>query len=174
MRSWIPFIIYSLLSLIILGHFWPRYPHLGQKLTITTLLIYLVAVFGLCLTPAPFSIASAPKLLFHFHGIPYNIIPFQGFSPEFFLNIVMTLPWGVYLFLINHRLSLGQATLAGLGFSLFIETNQFIGDGLLNLGRLADIDDLITNTLGAIIGFIILTAINRSSSHQFLHYFILN
>jgi glycopeptide antibiotics resistance protein len=45
----------------------------------------------------------------------------------------------------------------GIGFaaSLAIETTQY----LLDTGRTADIDDLIENTLGALIGWLIVAAV---------------
>ncbi|MCH3923150.1 VanZ family protein [Limosilactobacillus sp.] len=175
MRSWIPFTTYFLLTLVLFWY-WParqRCRTAGQRVTIVTFLIYLVAIYWLCLTPAQFSFPSAPKILFYFHGVPFNAVPFQGLSPEFFLNIVMTFPLGVYLFLINPQRRFEGAIGWGLLFSLFIESNQFVCDWLFNLQRLADIDDLITNTLGAIIGFALMILLDQNGGHKFLHYFVL-
>lgn len=171
MRQWIPFTFYLLILLVTFYrlHWWTRFPHFGQRLTTTTLFIYLVALLRLCLTPTSFTISSAPKLLFYFHGIPFNVIPFQGFSLEFFLNIIMTLPFGVYLYLVNNRLSFERAGLWGLALSTFIEGNQFICDYLFQLGRLADIDDLITNTLGALIGFAVMIILDQTVFHRLIH-----
>ncbi|KRM25419.1 VanZ family protein [Limosilactobacillus panis DSM 6035] len=129
---------------------------------------------ALCLTPALLSVASAHKRLFYLWGVPYNIIPFQGLSHEFFLNVIMTVPWGVYLFLINHRQRLAGVILFSFLFSLFIELNQFILDLLVNLGRLADVDDLITNTAGGLIGFLVMTLLFRTQVHRLIQYFSLS
>lgn len=175
LRHWIPFIVYFAILLVILvrSHVWGKAPRFGQRITIISLLIYLVAILWLCLTPATFQIESAPKILFYFHGIPFNVIPLQGFSPEFFLNIVMTLPFGVFIYLINPQTPFERASLAGFLLSAFIECNQFIGDFLFQIGRFADIDDLITNTLGTMIGFAIMIILDQTSFHKLLQYFML-
>lgn len=170
MRAYLPFIVYFCLILLIFWYIrsWQRYSGWGERLTMITFLIYMTAVMWLCLTPAHVNIPSAQKILFHFHGVPYNIIPFQGFSIEFFLNIVMTFPLGVYIFLFNYRTPFERTILYGFCFSLFIESNQFIWDYLLNLQRLADIDDLITNTLGTIIGFSLMLILYQNGWRKFL------
>ena len=103
---WIPFFIYFFAGSVLVthNHLWERFPNFGQHITIATFFIYLTAIDWLCLTPSMFNFSSANKLLFYFHGVPFNIIPLQGLSQEFFLNIVMTLPLGVYLYLINHQM----------------------------------------------------------------------
>lgn len=137
-------------------------------------MVYVTAVMALCLTPSILSVASAHKRLFYLWGVPYNAIPLQGLSHEFFLNVIMTIPWGVYLFLINHRLKLARATLFCLLFSLFIELNQFILDLVVNLGRLADVDDLITNTVGGLIGFLIMALLSQTRIRRLIQYFSLS
>lgn len=86
----------------------------------------------------------------------------------------MTLPFGVYLYLLNPHLSFENAGLAGFLFSLFIEGNQFIGDFFFHLGRLADIDDLITNTLGTLIGFAVMIILDQTVLHKLFRHFMLN
>lgn len=78
-----------------------------------------------------------------------NLIPFRnGFSIGMLLNIIMFLPLGFLLPLIwkqyNHLL---KTTLTGLFFSVGIELCQ-----LLNR-RASDIDDLLMNTFGTLIGW---------------------
>lgn len=176
MRQWIPFIVYFSLAVCLLycSRVWSRYPRIPQRITAISLLVYIGAILWLCLTPASFSFSSAPKILFYFHGVPFNVIPFQGLSIEFFLNIIMTFPFGVYLYLLNPRLSFENAGLAGFLLSLFIEGNQFIGDFLFHIGRLADIDDLITNTLGTLIGFAVMIALDQTALHKLFRHFMLN
>ena len=91
----------------------------------------------------------------------------------FVLNIVMTFPLGVYLYLFNYRMPFERVILAGFCFSLFIESNQFIWDYFLNLQRLADVDDLITNTLGAIIGFSLMIILYQNGWQKFLQRFMI-
>ena len=114
------------------------------------------------------------KTLFYFRGVPYNLLPFQGISPEFFLNIIMTLPWGVFLYLFNSRLRWGRLVKYCFLFSLFIEANQFIWDLPIHLGRLADVDDLITNTFGALVGFTIMKLLDNTFFHALIQKLRLN
>lgn len=174
MLHWLPFTTYFLINCYLLWRGWQQYSSTGQRLTITAAFIYMTAILMLCLTPTLFKVASAHKILFYFHGTPYNAIPFQGISPEFLLNIVMTFPWGVFLYLFNRHYTWGKLILYCFAFSLFIEANQFFWDLLINLGRLADIDDLITNTLGALIGFGVTGLLNKTIFHRLIKYLRLN
>lgn len=68
-------------------------------------------------------------------------------------NVVLFVPWGVLV-----RRYLGRsvlvATLSGLAASLLVETTQYTGIfGLIPCSyRVADVDDVLTNTLGALLG----------------------
>lgn len=80
-----------------------------------------------------------------------SLIPFQsdGYL-TYILNIIMFMPLGFLLPLLwNKYRKIPALVCTGLGFSLIIELSQ-----LLNR-RVTDIDDLLMNTLGALIGFII-------------------
>ena len=79
-----------------------------------------------------------------------NLVPFNNNEKTFYLNILMLIPFGFLVPLIwkNYRKAYKTAIL-GAGFSLLIELSQLITT------RTTDIDDLITNTLGALLGFII-------------------
>ncbi len=86
-------------------------------------------------------------------ALQYSLVPFsaQSFDIEgYLLNIVLFLPLGFLLPLIwpqNDRF--GRVLLFGAALSLLIELSQ-----LLNI-RSTDIDDLLLNTLGALIGFLL-------------------
>lgn len=69
------------------------------------------------------------------------------------MNVVLFIPLGLLLRGFARR-SVLTSTLAGLAVSLLIEVTQYTGDwGLYPCGyRIADVDDLMTNTLGALIG----------------------
>lgn len=117
-----------------------------------------VGVFLLYLWLAMFmgGFGSLWELFFNPDGFKpsLNLVPFGSFDfLTGFLNVVMFLPLGFLLPLIwkNYR-SLGKIALAGLLFSLAIELSQ------LTNNRTVDINDLITNTLGAVFGGLIYTA----------------
>lgn len=66
------------------------------------------------------------------------------------LNIVLFIPLGFFLPLLYKKYdSLGKIALVGFLVSLSIEIAQMFGTGA------TDINDLITNTVGACLGFII-------------------
>lgn len=173
--QWIPFFIYFFANLMLIthNHLWQKYPNPGQHFTIASFFVYIIAINWLCLTPTLFYFQSADKLIHYFHGAPYNLIPLQGVSQEFFLNIVMTIPLGVYLYLANPHRSLAKAGVYGFCFSLFIECNQFICGIIFKIGRVADVDDLITNTLGTLVGFGIMILLDQTILHRLFKIFML-
>ena len=89
------------------------------------------------------------------------LIPFKDFGGihsvlEYALNIFMMLPFGFLLPLIWPEFrSIKKVVFTGFSFSLIIELSQ-----LLNL-RATTIDDLIMNTLGALLGCLIYCCLHR-------------
>ena len=89
------------------------------------------------------------------HVRAYNLIPFyygQGHNVRFhytevLYNLLAFLPMGVYLSLIFQRTAFRKKAVGIFAFSLALEGSQYI----LAVGRF-DITDLITNTLGGMIG----------------------
>ncbi len=93
----------------------------------------------------------------------FNLVPFRIFADSveqirrvnnygyfivnFFGNIAMFLPIGLFLPMLCPKCSFGKTLLIGLGISLLIELCQ------IPLGRGTDIDDLWLNTLGAALGY---------------------
>ncbi len=67
-------------------------------------------------------------------------------------NIVIFLPLGILLPIFFQKLTRKQIVLIGSGVSLIIELLQ----GIIGLG-IFDIDDLMTNTLGTLLGVIVYT-----------------
>lgn len=88
---------------------------------------------------------------------PINLVPFSTFgSLTYSLNILMFMPLGFLLPLIwKEYRKMWKVALTGLGFSLAI--------GFLQLfcKRATDIDDLITNTVGTLIGYVIWILFHR-------------
>lgn len=175
MLRWLPFTCYLILNCCLLIHYWRclRQPRQFQSVTIAAAFIYISAVLALCLTPTHLNIPATHKILFYLHGVPYNAIPFQGISPEFLLNIVMTVPWGIFLYLFGdwQWQNAWLVAAACFLFSLFIEANQFCWDWAISLGRLADVDDLITNTIGGITGFLIMLWLDQTPIHRLIKQF---
>lgn len=80
-----------------------------------------------------------------------NLIPFRWISEgvlPYMENILLFIPLGLMLPLIWKKYEvLRKTTFFGLTFSLSIELSQLFN------GRITDIDDLLMNTLGALIGW---------------------
>ena len=89
----------------------------------------------------PFRVfADSAAQIQHNHNFGYFIVNFFG-------NIVMFVPVGLFLPMLCSKYSFGKTLLAGLGISLLIELCQ------IPLGRGVDIDDLWLNALGAAAGY---------------------
>lgn len=87
-----------------------------------------------------------------------NLIPFSdGFSLGFILNIFLFIPLGFLCpFISKSYQSVKNIFLIGCGLSLSIEITQ-----LFTLWRATDIDDLIANTVGALVGYFCFKIINK-------------
>lgn len=88
-----------------------------------------------------------------FGGI-WVIHPLQAASMDasFWLNILMTVPQGVLWQLNHHQSRWRQWLVVGLATGLTLEVGQALGNWAVSLGRWVDINDVITNCLGVMIG----------------------
>ena len=66
-----------------------------------------------------------------------------------FLNLLLFVPYGILLPCVFKNLNIKKVVMRGFFTSLSIEVTQLFG------GRYTEIDDLIINTLGTLVGFII-------------------
>ncbi len=90
-------------------------------------------------------------------GESINLVPLVTLTSADFktsiLNILLMVPFGLGLPLLM-RLRLGRVTLLGGVFSFAIEMIQLVSGLLANTTfRIADINDLIFNTIGAMVGY---------------------
>lgn len=78
------------------------------------------------------------------------------------LNVLLFVPLGFFLRVLGGR-GIIVATLVGLGVSLVIETTQLTGVwGIFPCAyRVFDVDDLLTNTVGALVGSLLALAVPR-------------
>ena len=86
----------------------------------------------------------------------YRYVGFMPFLRLFAGNIVWFIPFGFLLPFLIKRNSFWLITLAGFLFSLAIETAQFIF-----YRGVAELDDLILNTVGVVIGYFIFKLFSR-------------
>jgi len=88
-----------------------------------------------------------------------NLIPFNDpsiFNGENILNVVIFVPLGVYAGILFKRWTFGKKFFFFFLLSLIVEALQYI----LRLGAF-DVTDLITNTVGGIIGLMIFKATEK-------------
>ncbi|MCO5953907.1 VanZ family protein [Microbacterium yannicii] len=78
------------------------------------------------------------------------------------LNVLLFVPLGFFVRVLGGR-GIPTALVVGLGVSAFIETTQLTGVwGLYPCAyRVFDVDDLLTNTLGALVGSVLALAVPR-------------
>jgi len=108
---------------------------------------------------AVFSVTGLPDIQYIRLNFTWNIVPFVDLfhSPiQYFLNMILFLPFGFLLPLLWEQYS-NIKNILGFGFFLtfFIETAQVF------TFRTTDIDDLISNVLGILLGFFIIKKLHK-------------
>jgi glycopeptide antibiotics resistance protein len=132
---------------------------------LTIFIAYAFAV--LAITIFPITVHPAE----YWQGEPWwtmiHWIPFYVDAPSFVLNVIMTVPFGVLLPLLRDRADSFRRMAAYAGIaSLGIELSQLaIGLGL-GSRRTVDVNDLIANTAGAVIGLVVLRLARPSAARQ--------
>ncbi|MGN0485398.1 MAG: VanZ family protein [Lachnospiraceae bacterium] len=88
----------------------------------------------------------------------YNLIPFEdGFDFQNILNLIMLIPFGFFVPFFCKTKRYQRTILSGIFFCVWIELMQ-----LFFVGRLADINDVIMNTLGVFAGCVIHIFVQKS------------
>jgi glycopeptide antibiotics resistance protein len=93
-----------------------------------------------------------------------NLIPFNETSilnSENILNVVIFIPLGIYVAILRERWIFGKKLLFILSLSLLVEGLQYI----FRIGAL-DVTDIVTNTLGGVIGLLIFEAIEKAFNNR--------
>lgn len=129
----------------------------SKKWTVGLLVFYLIALLWILIFKFSFSIADVP----HLRNI--NLIPFGDSVivngtvdySEMIQNLLAFIPYGLFVHILWEHKPLWQQFIPMVCTSLLVETVQFI----FAVGA-SDITDVITNSLGGIIG--VLTAIGFS------------
>ena len=121
------------------------------------MMIYIWLVISVTGIGSIWDIISKGGLMATFQQANVSLIPFQSEGIfTYCMNVIMLMPLGFLLPYIwkNFRNPL-KVALTGFLFSVFIEFSQ------LPTNRLSDIDDLIMNTLGAILGYVVWKMIGK-------------
>ena len=136
-------------------------------------LFYVLCVLALVFFPLPDAAQAAKLSTYRIQLVPFQFVAdFLRETPlvlsdartylpalldrtvlQVVCNILMLLPFGMYLRYVC-GLDLGRVALASLAFSAFIELGQLTGLFFVFRGsyRLCDVDDLMLNTLGGLLG----------------------
>lgn len=156
--------------------------HWFKTLIVYTFILYLMAAYFLVILPLPTFEEALKNTGPHFNFIPFSFLlewiketSLVISNPSTYLralkepcfyvvifNIFMTIPFGMYLH-YYFKCDFKKTTFYTFLLSLFFEITQ--GTGLYfiypNPYRLCDIDDLLLNTMGGIIGYFIMKLLMR-------------
>ncbi|MBW9092489.1 VanZ family protein [Microbacterium jejuense] len=144
----------------------------GRFLLWGAALVYLMAIWTYTLLPLPdpdaMRCAGVNLDLLAFVGDVRGAIARPGRTLtdpavlQLLLNVLLFVPLGFFVRVLGGR-GILTALLVGLGVSAFIETTQLTGVWELYpcAYRVFDVDDLLTNTLGALIGSVLALAVPR-------------
>lgn len=123
--------------------------------------LYMCCLFAVVFLPLP-TMEAAANLSYRYQVIPFYFIvslikePCASGVLGVLFNILLTIPFGIYLRYNNH-MNKKNILLLGLALTLFIEIAQLTGLFFYFKGsyRLFDMDDLIQNTLGSYLGYLL-------------------
>ena len=156
--------------------------HFLRVFIIYSFILYLITIYFLVILPLPTFEEALKNTGPYINTIPFKFItdlihetPFVWNNPSTYIkaildpsfyvivfNIVMFIPFGMYL-RYYFKCSFKKTVLYSLLLSLFFELTQLTGLYFIypNPYRLCDVDDLIQNTLGGILGFFIMRAFDH-------------
>lgn len=133
-------------------------------------LAYALAICVMCFSPQQQISNVRTPGIFYLGRVPFLLTPFNTLLRLAEIDTWSSLVWIAGQNLVNifllYPLVLGlcllypsQATYSrawrlGLGLSLFIETGQIVLDLLFDFNRVFELDDLWTNTLGAVLAYL--------------------
>ena len=134
--------------------------------------LFLTIFFGYALSVVAITIFPIrPRPAGYWTGEPwwtvFHWIPFDVDGPSFTLNVIMFVPFGVLVPLLWRRADHYRriATWAS-GASLAIELTQLVVGLTIGSRRTVDVNDLITNVAGALLGLLILRLAVPSARHR--------
>lgn len=116
--------------------------------------VYLAGVLGLTFFPFQIMYGRYADGIVWYDQINWLLL--ISLDPSAVPNVVMTIPLGMLLPLLSGRVtSWRRAAVAGAVFSFTIEVSQVLGCVVFNNYRGADVNDVLVNTLGCVLGYAI-------------------
>lgn len=128
-----------------------------KSLSKTVLVVYLIILLWLVLFKFSYDIPA----VFEHQLRSLNLIPFADISREAFDNFIVFIPFGLLLGVNLKRANFQRGLVFILAFSLAAEILQFI----FAIGR-TDITDVLTNTLGGLLGLVSYDLISKYSDNE--------
>ncbi|MET8151947.1 VanZ family protein [Actinoplanes sp. NPDC049668] len=136
-----------------------------RRVTITVLFLYAASVIAV--TVFPIRVRSAAYWADEPWRTTVHLMPGDVDIPSFVLNVIMFIPFGVLLPLLRPRLdAVRRLAVRAATASLAIELTQFALGMTLGSRRTVDVNDLIANTGGALLGLLILRLAVPSPLHR--------
>ncbi|WGU95015.1 VanZ family protein [Paenibacillus dendritiformis] len=151
---------FILLAFIYVLFFYRKWSKKSKKHLILNSMIYVYMVMVLFITLMPFTLPfGGTNNLFMETA---NFIPFRdlmenysGAARELILNVIMMMPFG-FLYPISKKKGVLSTVALTFLFSLIIESSQLLSAWWGGLhSRTFDVTDLITNTFGGLLGYLI-------------------
>lgn len=156
------FLIYMVLLFLSVKQKNKRYS-IFQYISLISFAIYILSVITLTIFPIDVNTGIYANQVPWYELI--NFIPVLTIDiTTFALNIIMCIPLGVYLLIIYKVNTLSSVTKTSFLFSLCIEITQFILQITVSNGRSMDINDLISNTLGGVLGYVIIKSLIKNQT----------
>ena len=146
----------AVLAVIYLLVLRPRWREAGRRtLAVRSVFcLYLVCVLGVTLLPV---LSNLPELVGNRY-VPMELVLFYGNAArQLALNVVMTVPLGFLWPLVRRKKGVWRAVLAAFLLSVCIELLQ----PLLTTNRTSDITDVIANTTGGLVGYLLFLPVGR-------------
>lgn len=121
---------------------------LPRILVSAAMCVYGAGIIGNTLFPMMPAAGSAPR------WASVTLVPLAGAEwGDIAMNVLVFIPLGMLLPLISRIRSALQVVLTGFLVSFTMELLQYLNAALWNGGHIADINDLLANTTGALLGF---------------------
>lgn len=162
------FFDFILLLIIYFLFFYQKWRLQSRRTFLLYTAFYIYIAIVLFVTVMPFKIPlGATNNLFISTAIfiPfYDLIQgYEGAEQDILLNVLMTIPFG-FLFPLVRISTIYQTTFVTFLFSVSIESYQLLNGWLGTSTRIFDVTDIITNTFGGFIGYVLFSKRNVIAS----------
>lgn len=129
-------------------------PSLERYVVLTGCVVYVLALLHLTAFPIDVHTGEAKSAALRYSEAR-NLVPFAGLRPlDFVLNLVMTVPFGILVPVVFRRMFPFPVMLAiAVCVGAFFEMNQLLLRWTVGNDRYVDINDVIANTGGVLLGF---------------------